>query len=121
MFKTILSLVFACLLMTIITSVPVAAQAQADEVKSKITKLGTGKRAGVDVKLKDNTRLKGYIGEIAADHFTVINSKHGTVTTVFYDQVQQIKSTDRWVLPLVLGVGTIIGVILIVAVSLKGS
>ena len=120
MFKTILSLVLASLI-TMITSVPIAAQSQPDKVKAKVTKIGTGKKAGVDVKLNDNTRLKGYVGEIAANHFTVINSKHGTVTTVSYDQVQQIKSTERWVLPLVLGVGTIIGVILIVAVSLRGS
>jgi hypothetical protein len=57
--------------------------------------LGTGKRARVEIKLKDNTKLKGYIGAIAEEQFTVVDPKGGTVMPVPYNQVQQIKNTNR--------------------------
>src|SRR5882762_6213260 len=102
MFKKLLALALACLLTNIITSVPASAQSQAgrdahdaERVKAKVTRLGTGKQARVEVRLSDKTKLKGYIGEIAQTHFTVIDPKHGTVTPVPYDQVQQIKNTNH--------------------------
>ena len=86
MFEKILSLALAVLLIGMITCVPASAQSQAgknpqevERVKAKVTKLGTGKQARVEVKLKDNTRLKGYIGEIAEEHFTLVDPKHGTL------------------------------------------
>ena len=129
MFKKVLSLALPCLLTTMITSVPVSAQLQAarepqqtEKVKATVTKLGTGKQARVEVKLKDNTKLKGYIGEIAQEHFTLIDPKHGTITPVPYDQVQQIKNTNHsGLFALGLAAATIGGVMLLVVLSLRGS
>lgn len=128
MFEKLLSLALPCLLTSMITSVPVSAQLQAgreqqtEKVKATVTKLGTGKQARVEVKLKDNTKLKGYIGEIAQEHFTLIDPKHGTITPVPYDQVQQIKNTNHsGIFAAVLGAATIGGVMLIVVLSLRGS
>lgn len=102
MFKKALSLTLAGLLLSVITSVPVCAQSQAgndpqhaDRIKAKVTKLGTGKQARVQVILADNTTLEGYIGEIAEDHFTVIDPKRGAVTPVPYVKVQRIKSANH--------------------------
>ena len=129
MFEKSLSLVLAVLLTGMITCVPAPAQSQAgkdpqqsEKVKAKVTKLGTGKQARVEVKLKDNTRLKGYIGEIAEEHFTLVDPKHGTVTPVPYEQVQQIKNTNHSA-AYALGFGAAIigGVILFVALALRGS
>jgi hypothetical protein len=129
MFEKLLSLALPCLLTSMITSVPVSAQLQAgrepqqtEKVKATVTKLGTGKQARVEVKLKDNTKLKGYIGEIAQEHFTLIDPKHGTITPVPYDQVQQIKNTNHsGIIGLGLAAATIGGVMLIVVLSLRGS
>ena len=129
MVKKLLSLAIAVLLNGTITSIPVSAQlqaetepAQAEKVKAKVTKIGIGKRATVNVKLRDNTKLKGYIGAIAEEHFTLVDPKHGTVTPVPYDQVQQIKNTNRrWLLPLVAGPAIVGGLMLVVALSLRGS
>ena len=128
MFKKLLSLAIAVLLTGTITSVPVLAQsqasdpAQAEKIKVKVTRIGTGKRATVNVKLRDNTKLKGYIGEIAQEHFTLVDPRHGTVTPVPYEQVQQIKHTDRsWLFGLGAAAATIVGLLVAVSLSLKGS
>ena len=129
MFEKLLSLALAVLLTGMITCVPASAQSQAEKdpqqaekVKAKVTKLGAGKQARVEVKLKDNTRLKGYIGEIAEEYFTLIDPKHGTVTPVPYAQVQQIKNTNHSAAyALGLGAAVIGGVILVVVASLRGS
>ena len=129
MFEKFLSLALAGLVTSMITSVPASAQSQAardpqqaEKVKAKVTKLGTGKQARVEVKLKDNIRLKGYIGEIAEKRFTLVDPKHGTVTPIPYEQVQQIKNTNHSGLyALGLGAAVIVGVTLFVAVVLRGS
>lgn len=129
MFAKLLSLTLAGLLTSMVTPVAVSAQSQAgkdpqqaDQVKAKVTKLGTGKQARVEVKLRDNTKLKGYIGEIAEAHFTLVDPKHGTVTPVPYEQVQQIKNTNHsgWY-ALGLGAGVVGGLMLVVVLALRGS
>jgi ABC-type amino acid transport substrate-binding protein len=130
MCKRLLSLSIAALLTATITFVPASAQSQVDQapaaaggkIKARVTRIGTGKRAAVRVQLKDNTKLKGYIGEIAQDHFSLVDPKHGTVTPVPYEHVQQIKSTrNPWLFGIVTGAATVGGLLLVVAVSLRGS
>ena len=129
MFKKLLSLVITVLLTGTITLVPASARlqtetapAQAEKVKAKVTRIGTGKRATVNVTLRDNTKLKGYIGQIAQEHFTLVDPKHGTVTPVPYEQVQQIKNTNhQWLFALGAAAATIGGLLLLVSLSLRGS
>jgi hypothetical protein len=129
MLAKLLSLSLASLLTITISSAPISAQAQApadpahaDQVKAKVTRLGTGKQARVSVRFRDNSRLKGYIGEIGTTHFTLIDPSRGTVTPIPYDQVQAIKNTNHSaVTAALLGAGTILGVMLLVALSLRGS
>jgi hypothetical protein len=126
MFKKLLSVALTGLLLGMITAVPASAQSQAagetQKVRAKVTRIGTGKRATVNVKLRDNTKLKGYIGEIAQEHFTVVDPKHGTVTPVQYEQVQQIKNTNhQWLFALGAGAASIVGVLLVVTLSMRGS
>src|SRR5258705_125237 len=113
----------------IITAVPISAHSEAavetqqtEKIKAKVTRLDTRKRARVEVKLKDNTKLKGYIGGIAEEHFTLVDPKHGIVTPVPYTQVQQIKNTNHaGAYALGLGAGVIGGVLILVMASLRGS
>ena len=129
MFKKLLSIALTILFVNMITAVPISAQSQtgietqqAEKFKAKVTRLGTGKRARVEVKLKDNTKLKGYIGGIAEEHFTLVDPKHGSVTPVPYTQVQQIKNTNHsGAYALGLGAGVIGGVLILVMASLRGS
>jgi preprotein translocase subunit SecF len=103
MLKKILLLALAGFFMGAASAQPVAAvtltKAEkeahfAEKVKAGITQLGTGTEARVEVKLRDKTKLKGYIGEASAEQFTVVDAKTGTATIVAYPQVQQVKGNN---------------------------
>lgn len=64
------------------------------DVKSKIIKLGTGSAARIEVKLRDKTKIKGYVQDIAEDHFVVIDDRTGVTTTIGYLQVKQVKGNN---------------------------
>ncbi len=100
---------------------PVAARSRpqkdplsAEEVRAKVAKLGTGKRSRAEVTLKDDRRLKGYIGEISEDGFTLVDAKRGTVTAVAYGQVRQFKSASHGGRDLAIIGGAVAGIIILV-------
>jgi hypothetical protein len=66
----------------------------AADVKSQITKLGIGSAARIEIKLRDKTKLKGYVQEIAEDHFVVIDDGTGAATKIAYPQVKQVKGNN---------------------------
>lgn len=66
----------------------------ASVVKSRITKLGTGSAARIEVKLRDKTKIKGYVQEIAEDYFVVVDDRTGVTTTIAYPQVKQVKGNN---------------------------
>lgn len=97
MFKKLLTLALAALLMHVALARPAAAATPkpgearfAERVKAGVAKLGTGEAARVEVRLRDKTKLKGYVGEAGEDHFTVVGEA-GAVTRVAYPQVSQVK------------------------------
>ncbi len=59
------------------------------EAKARIVKLGT--LAEVEVKLRDKTRLKGYVQQIADDHFVISDSRSNATTNVTYAEVKKVK------------------------------
>lgn len=66
----------------------------AKKVKTEIAKLGVGKDARIKIKLKDGTKLNGYISEIKDNEFSVTNSETGTTTTVQYANAKQVKGNN---------------------------
>ncbi len=83
----------------------------AAKVKEGVSKLGVGKEAQVEVKLRNKTKLKGYISEAGEDSFVVINAKTGESSTVIYPSVKQIKGNNHS-----LGVQIAIGVAITAAI-----
>lgn len=67
---------------------------QVEKTRAGIQKLGVGQDARVEIKLRDNTKLKGYISEAGAETFTVTDLKTGASQTVAYPQVKQIKGNN---------------------------
>jgi len=61
-----------------------------EKVRADIVKLGTGKDAKVKVKLRDNTKLEGYISQTAEDSFTIVDSRTATSRTLAYSEVAQV-------------------------------
>ena len=66
----------------------------AARVREGIGKLGTGTEVRVEVKLRDRTRLKGYVGEANADYFTVVDA-NGSATRVAYSEVKKVKGKNN--------------------------
>ena len=66
----------------------------AEKVKANVLKLGTGESTRVKVKLRDQAKLEGYISEVGAETFTVINRKTGVATTVAYPQVKSVQGNN---------------------------
>lgn len=66
----------------------------AEKVKANIIKLGKGKDARIEVKLRDKTKLKGYVSEINENSFVVVNDKTGNVNEVPYSNAKQVKGNN---------------------------
>jgi hypothetical protein len=64
------------------------------KVKQGISNLGVGRDARVTVKLRDNTKLAGYISEVNAESFVVTDLKTGVATNVAYPDVTQVKGNN---------------------------
>ena len=74
-----------------------------EQVRAKIQRVGTGRDARIEVRLRDNTKLKGYVSEARDDSFTLTNSKTGATQTVAYTDVTKVKKsgglrTRTWVI-----------------------
>src|SRR2546421_4841670 len=99
--KKLISLLVSEAVILFVCSTSVAAGPREDKaaryagnVKEAISKLGTGPTARVEVKLRDKTKLKGYVDQIADDHFVVISDTTGAATAVAYPQVKQVKGNN---------------------------
>ena len=74
------------------------------KVRTDVFKLGVGEKARVEVKLRDNGRLKGYVGEAKVDSFTIVDSESGYRQTIAYADVDKVKkagsgiSTRSWII-----------------------
>jgi len=66
----------------------------AEKVKTNLLKLGTGEAARVKVKLRDKTKLEGYVSAAGEDGFTVVNAKTGVATAVAYPQVKSVQGNN---------------------------
>ncbi|SRR5258707_359035 len=98
--KNFLITVLAALMINLlcVTAAPANPRADKDaryaaKVKAGILKLGTGPAAHVEVKLRDGTKLKGYVAEAGEDHFVVVDET-GASTEVPYPQVKQVKGNS---------------------------
>lgn len=65
-----------------------------EKVKSGITRLGTGTEAHIKVKLKDGTKIEGYITESNENEFVVMNSKTNQIVPVAHSSVKQVKGNN---------------------------
>lgn len=64
-----------------------------ERVREGIGKLGTGTEARVEVKLRNKTKLKGYVSQSNIESFTVVDA-NGVATEVAYPQVKQVKGNN---------------------------
>ena len=88
---------FAVILCGILISLSAAsAEAQtvnaaAERARADVAKFGTGEKARVEVKLPDDTKVKGYVSEAGADSFKVMDAQTGAIRTFNYADVARVK------------------------------
>jgi hypothetical protein len=86
----------------------------AEKVKLEIAKLGIGPEARIKVKLKDKTRLDGYVSEAGEEHFIVTDLRTGRESTVAYPEVVQVQGHNLSKgAKIAIAVGVIAGVIIV--------
>jgi hypothetical protein len=99
--KKVITMIVAGLLVAALNVQPIAAASKAEKevrltskVKLGIEKIGSGRDARVEVKLRDKTRIKGYVSEISDDGFVVTDFKTGAASTIAYADVAQVKGNN---------------------------
>ena len=125
MFKKFLCLVLVGFVLSVAGVAPAYATSKeekdtrlAEKVKAGVSKLGTGPAARVQVKLKDKTKLKGYVSEAGEDSFVIVDEKTGATATIPYPQVQQVKGNNHSrAVEIAIGVGVILLPIVIVLLT----
>ena len=86
-----------------------------EKVKAAIEKLGTGPSAQVEIKLRDKSKLKGYIKEANEERFVLVSAATGDSTEVAYPQVKQVKGNNLSTgAKVAIGVGVAIVIVLLV-------
>jgi len=66
----------------------------AGKVKAAIVQLGAGQTSIVSIKLRDKTKLTGYVSEIGDASFVVTDLKSAEATIVAYPDVAQVKGNN---------------------------
>ena len=100
--KKIVMVVILGLLTNLIPFGPVMAQEKvqdkdskhAEKIKKAVADAGPTLDREVIVKLKDNTEVRGFIREIADDHF-IVKLNSGALSTISYGQVEKFKANKR--------------------------
>ena len=91
------------------------------KVKVAVAKLGIGNESRVKVKLRDKTKINGYVSEIADDSFTVVNEKTNSPTKVSYSQVKQVKGNNLSTgVKIAIGIGVILAIGIVFALLHPG-
>lgn len=119
MFKKFVSLALAVLLinLALITSAQAETKAEketrfADSIKTGVIELGTGKDAKIQVKLKNGTKLRGYVSEIKGNSFVMIDEKTGATTEIPYPNAKQVRGNNLSTgAKIAIGLGILAGVL----------
>lgn len=61
------------------------------KVRSSVLKLGVGPDARIEVKLRDRTRLSGFVSQAGPDSLGIASETTGAITGVSYADVTQVK------------------------------
>jgi hypothetical protein len=123
MLKKHLSFVITALLLF----VPLARTAQAgqnssktavtaEQIKAKVAKLGVGEKAKATVRLKDGTKIKGYIARDGEEDFVLRDRKTDAPTTLRYADVERVESNRGHSTAKHIGIGVGIGLGAFVAI-----
>lgn len=100
--------------------------ARAAKVKAAVAKLGVGTDTRVSLKLKDKTKLEGYISEAGEESFVVANLKTGAATTVAYPAVAKMTGKNlstgaKIAIGAAIGVGVLVLILILIPLKNEGA
>ena len=104
MFRKCFSLILACIFLCTTSGVSVGAQqktdgkpSEAEKIKRKVLARGTGVEARVRVKLRDGSKIRGYVNEAAAEHFVVVRTDEqiGQSVRIDYREAKELKGYGK--------------------------
>lgn len=98
--RTFVILLIGALQITLVGLRPVSVlakdeSASVEMIRSDVAKLGVGKNAKVKVKLRDGSKLEGYVSETTKESFTVVHFKTGSSTTIPFPDVSQVSRPGK--------------------------
>ena len=90
-----------------------------ETIKSKVARIGVGAKAKATIRLKNGTKVKGYIAQVQEDDFVIRDRKTDAPTTIRYVDVLKVEenrghSTARNIgIGVAAGVGAVLAIIFI--------
>ena len=106
--KRQLAIALSAILTAMSFGLPATATAQSttqiEKIRAKVQVLAASKDSQVQVKFRDQTKLKGYIDSVDPISFTLKDPKNGTSQTIAYSEVESVTkagsgiSTKTWLI-----------------------
>jgi hypothetical protein len=107
--KRFISIAISLIMLAVGLSVPVGAQSKkelqlTEKARATVLQMGTGTTARVEVKMRDQSKVSGYISEAGQDSFKVTDPKTNSTQTLRYADVAEVKkpggglSTKTWLI-----------------------
>jgi len=62
-----------------------------EKARASVLKLGVGRTSRVEVKLRDQSKVKGFVSDAGQDRFTVTDLQTGASQTIAYADVTEVK------------------------------
>lgn len=88
-----------------------------EKIRAGIAKLGTGREARVMVRLKNKSKISGFVSEAGSESFVVTDLKTGAATTVAYPEVTQVQGNNLSKgAKIAIAVGIVAGVIIVLVI-----
>lgn len=128
MIKKYISFTLICLLLITANSAVISAQTRSEKddtsvakIKEAVAKISTGKNKRITVKKKDGAKLKGNVGQMDEDSFTMTDSKTNQSVEIAYSDVSKVtgRSANGNKIALIVGIsaaaagGIILGILLL--------
>ena len=108
MMKKYLTVALALILTALSLGLPTTATAQStpesDKIRARVQTLSAAKDTQVQVKFRDQTKLKGYIESVEPVSFNLRDPKNQTTQSILYSEVESVSkagpsvSTKTWLI-----------------------
>ena len=90
-----LSIIITILSFGLPATVTAQTNADTEKIRAKVQTLSASKNSQVQVKFRDNTKVKGYIDSVEPVSFSLRDPKDGTTQSIAYSEVDSIsKASD---------------------------